>query len=96
MLTLGRGLMRPSQVLLIDEMSMGLAPSVVADLLPLLETACRETSTSVLLVEQHADVVDSIADSVVVMVHGDAVYRGDAQSTAIDRDLIEAAYLGRH
>jgi branched-chain amino acid transport system ATP-binding protein len=95
MLTLGRGLMRPGHVLLIDEMSMGLAPAVVADLLPVLQQACRETDTAVLLVEQHAEVVESIADQIVVMVHGDVAYRGSAEDARHDRDSIEAAYLGR-
>ena len=96
MLTLGRGLMRPGHVLLIDEMSMGLAPSVVADLLPALQRACRETDTAVLLVEQHAEVVETIADQIVVMVHGDVAYRGSAERARADRNAIEAAYLGRH
>lgn len=95
MLTLGRGLMRPGHVLLIDEMSMGLAPAVVADLLPVLQRACRETDTAVLLVEQHAEVVETIADQIVVMVHGDVAYRGSAERARTDRDAIEAAYLGR-
>lgn len=95
MLTLGRGLMRPGHVLLIDEMSMGLAPAVVADLLPVLQHACRETDTAVLLVEQHAEVVETIADQIVVMVHGDVAYRGSAERAKQDRDTIEAAYLGQ-
>ncbi|WP_116998237.1 ABC transporter ATP-binding protein [Desertimonas flava] len=95
MLTLGRGLMRPGHVLLIDEMSMGLAPTVVADLLPALQRACSETDTAVLLVEQHAEVVETIADQIIVMVHGDVAYRGSAERASTDRDAIEAAYLGQ-
>lgn len=95
MLALGRGLMRPGHVLLIDEMSMGLAPSVVADLLPVLQRACRESDTAVLLVEQYADVVETIADEIVVMVRGDVAYRGSAERAKADRTSIEAAYLGQ-
>jgi branched-chain amino acid transport system ATP-binding protein len=94
MLTLGRALMRPGHVLLIDEMSMGLAPAVVADLLPVLQRACQETDTAILLVEQHAEVVEAIADEIVVMVHGEVAYRGSADGARSDRDAIEAAYLG--
>jgi branched-chain amino acid transport system ATP-binding protein len=94
MLTVGRGLMRPGHVLLIDEMSMGLAPAVVADLLPVLQRACHETDTAILLVEQHAEVVETIAHEIVVMVHGDVAYRGSADGARSNRDAIEAAYLG--
>jgi len=94
MLALGRALMRRPRLLLIDEMSMGLAPIIVEGLVPVLRRVCEERDAAVLLVEQHLHVSARVADRVVVIAHGDIVYRGTAAEAERDRAVVEAAYLG--
>jgi len=94
MLALGRALMRRPRLLLIDEMSMGLAPIIVEGLLPVLRQVCEERGVAVVLVEQHLHVSARVADRVVVIAHGDVVYTGTATEAERDRAVVEAAYLG--
>lgn len=90
MLAMARGLATDPALLVLDELSMGLAPLVVEDLY---ETVAKVAArgTSVLVVEQFARIVMDIADHAVVMVHGQVVQRGRP------RDLeagLSRAYLG--
>ena len=94
MLALGRALMRRPRLLLIDEMSMGLAPIIVESLLPVLRRVCEEQGTAVVLVEQHLHISARVADRVLVIAHGDVVYQGTAAEADRDRIVVEAAYLG--
>jgi ABC-type branched-subunit amino acid transport system ATPase component len=92
MLTLGRALARSPRLLLIDELSLGLAPLVVARLL----TAVREAAdggVGVVLVEQHVDQAMRIADQVLVMERGRIVLSGPAAEVAGRVHEIEASYL---
>jgi branched-chain amino acid transport system ATP-binding protein len=94
MLALGRALIQVPRVLLIDEMSMGLAPVVVESLIPLVRTVADDTGAAVVLVEQHVQLALEIADKAAVLVHGDVVRSGDAADLRADSAGLEAAYLG--
>ncbi|MBX6390174.1 MAG: ABC transporter ATP-binding protein [Frankia sp.] len=94
MLAVGRALVQKPRVLLIDEMSMGLAPVVVEGLLPVVRRIADETGAVVVLVEQHVQLALEVSDRAVVLVHGDVVRSGPAAELAADRGALEAAYLG--
>jgi branched-chain amino acid transport system ATP-binding protein len=94
MLAVARGLVQRPKVLLIDEMSMGLAPVIVEDLLPVVRRIVDETGAVVVLVEQHVQLALEVADEAIVLVHGDVTLRGAATELAADRRRLEAAYLG--
>jgi branched-chain amino acid transport system ATP-binding protein len=95
MLSLARALGREPKVLLADELSLGLAPLVVASLLAAVRSAATERGIGVLLVEQHVGQALKIADRVYVMERGQVVLSGTAAEVANQTDKIEAAYL-RH
>jgi branched-chain amino acid transport system ATP-binding protein len=94
MLAVARGLVQQPRVLLIDEMSMGLAPTIVESLLPMVRRIADEHSATVVLVEQHVRLALEVADRAVVLVHGEVRLQGRAAELAADVDQIEAAYLG--
>lgn len=95
MLALAKTLLARPRVLMIDEMSLGLAPMVVASLLPILRELADVAGVAVLLVEQHIDLALSVADSAVVLNHGRVVLVGDAVELRSNRVDVEAAYFGR-
>ncbi|ROO87890.1 amino acid/amide ABC transporter ATP-binding protein 2 (HAAT family) [Actinocorallia herbida] len=94
MLALGRALVQDPKVLLIDELSMGLAPVIVQGLLPVIRRVADETGTSVVLVEQHVSLALQTADTAVVLAHGEQVLSGAAADLIADPENLEAAYLG--
>jgi branched-chain amino acid transport system ATP-binding protein len=94
MLAVARALVQRPRALLIDEMSMGLAPVIVEQLLPVIRQVADETGAVVVMVEQHVHLALEIADHAVVIVHGQAVMAGDARELAANTSKIEAAYLG--
>jgi branched-chain amino acid transport system ATP-binding protein len=94
MLAVARGLVQKPHVLLIDEMSMGLAPVVVESLLPVVRRIADEAGAVVVLVEQHVRLALEVADRAVVLVHGDVALSGEAAALAADPAALEAAYLG--
>ena len=77
MLALARVLVRPPQLLICDELSLGLAPIVVEDVYRVLRTI-RDAGTALLLVEQHVRHALDLADEVVVLTKGEVVLRGAA------------------
>ena len=91
MLSLARGLATDPVVLMLDEMSMGLAPLVVAKLYEQV-TAIAESGVSVLVVEQFARTVLGVADSAVVLSHGHVRFVGPANQ--LDDETLSRAYLG--
>ncbi|MYR08151.1 ATP-binding cassette domain-containing protein [Gordonia sp. SID5947] len=95
MLALAKALLTKPSVLLIDELSLGLSPIAVQDLLPRLRTIADEQQMAVVLVEQHIDLALGIADSAVVLHHGRVALRGSARELREHRDTVEAAYFGR-
>lgn len=93
MLALARALVARPRVLLIDEMSLGLAPLVVEALLPVIRGAA-DHGAAVVLVEQHAVAALDVADRAVVL-RGGRVVASEAATTLRGRpDLLAATYLG--
>jgi branched-chain amino acid transport system ATP-binding protein len=93
MLSLARALGREPKVLLADELSLGLAPIIVTNLLAAVRAAATERGIGVLLVEQHVGQALKIADRVYVLERGHVVLSGTAAEVASQTDRIEAAYL---
>lgn len=92
MLTVGRALARKPRLLLIDELSLGLAPLVVTRLLTAVRKAA-DTGIGVLLVEQHVEQALRIADFAYIMQRGRVVFSGPAAEVAQRRAEIENSYL---
>jgi branched-chain amino acid transport system ATP-binding protein len=92
MCAMARGLMARPQLLMIDEMSLGLAPVVVEQLMGVLATI-RDEGVTVLLVEQDVHLALSGADRGYVMETGSIVLDGDAK-VLIDDPAVRKAYLG--
>jgi ABC-type branched-subunit amino acid transport system ATPase component len=80
MLTLARALASKPSALLVDELSLGLAPIIVDRLLESLRTVAREQGVAVLLVEQHARRAVAVADRWYVLRQGKIVDQGDASN----------------
>jgi branched-chain amino acid transport system ATP-binding protein len=93
MLSLARALGRHPTLLLADELSLGLAPIIVANLLQTVRAAADEQGVGVLLVEQHVRHALDIADRVYVMERGRIALSGTSAEVAEQVDTIEAAYL---
>jgi branched-chain amino acid transport system ATP-binding protein len=94
MLAVGRALVTRPRLLLVDEMSLGLAPVIVERLLPILRRAADELGSSVLFVEQHVALALEISDRACVLAHGRIRLEGPAAELRERRDLLAASYLG--
>jgi branched-chain amino acid transport system ATP-binding protein len=94
MLAVARALVQRPKVLLVDEMSMGLAPMIVEHLLPVVRHIADESGAVVVLVEQHVGLALEIADEALVLVHGTVALRGSAADLRADPAALEDAYLG--
>lgn len=95
MLAMARALASEPRVLLVDEMSLGLAPIIVERLLPVVRQVADEHGTGVLLVEQHVHLALEVADRAYVLSHGRVEMAGSAAELAHHRDLLEVSYLGQ-
>ena len=93
MLSLARALGRHPKVLLADELSLGLAPIIVGNLLKAVRDAANERGVGVLLVEQHVRQALKIADRVYLLERGRIVLSGTSDEVVSQVDKIEAAYL---
>jgi sulfate-transporting ATPase len=92
MLALARCLARRCRVLLVDELSLGLAPMIVDRLLRAVRAAADE-GMAVLLVEQHIHKALQVADRVLVMTRGTVALEGRASELVARLDDIQDAYL---
>jgi branched-chain amino acid transport system ATP-binding protein len=90
MLALARGLATRPTLLLLDELSMGLAPIIVEEIYEVVGQVAR-TGVSILIVEQFARTVLGVADLAAIMVHGRVVKMG--RPGEVEGEL-SAAYLG--
>lgn len=92
MLAIGRALMSRPQLLLMDEPSMGLAPILVQEIFNIIKDI-NEKGTTILLVEQNANMALSIANKAYVIETGQIVLSGDAHELS-QSDEVRKAYLG--
>jgi branched-chain amino acid transport system ATP-binding protein len=94
MVVLSQALVSHPRVILVDELSLGLAPVIVKRLAPTLE-AVAATGVGVLLIEQFAHVALGMAQTAYVLEGGRIRYRGTAQALKDDPTLLHSAYLLR-
>ena len=93
MVVLGRALLSDPKLLLIDELSLGLAPIVVQRFMPLL-IELKKRGVAVLLVEQYANAALAIGDGAAVLAHGELVLTETCERLRSDPHLLHKAYLG--
>jgi len=93
MLAIARALMLSPRLLLLDEPSLGLAPLIVRDLFETLGQINRDFGTTMVVVEQNANLAFRIAQKAFVLETGEIVAGGDAKTVESD-DSVRKAYLG--
>ena len=94
MVVLAQALASRPSVLLVDELSLGLAPVVVKRLVPTL-AAVAETGVGVLLIEQFAHVALGLANRAYILEGGRIRYDGTAEELRDNPELLHSAYLLR-
>jgi branched-chain amino acid transport system ATP-binding protein len=93
MLALGHAMMARPKFLLIDEMSLGLAPLVVKRLMGFV-SGLKDRGVGVLLIEQFTDMALGVSEQAVVLRSGKVRYSGRAENLVRDPDLLDQAYFG--
>ena len=94
MLAIACALIQKPKLLLLDELSLGLAPVIVERLLPVVRDFATARGVGVVLVEQHVRLGLEIADRAYVLAHGDLTASGSAEELRNDTDRLVASYLG--
>jgi branched-chain amino acid transport system ATP-binding protein len=94
MLALARAFVGQPRLLVVDELSLGLAPALVTRILPAVRAIARDSGAGVLMVEQHVDRALQTADRAYVLVNGHIVLEGAASELRGRRDLLASSYLG--
>ena len=94
MVVLAQALITQPRYLLIDELSLGLAPVVVSRLIPVI-AAVAESGTGVLLIEQFAHVALGLARTAYILEGGRIRYHGSASELRANPELLSSAYLLR-
>jgi len=94
MLALARAIAMEPKLLMVDEMSLGLAPNIVVDLLDKLTDLSKKLKMAILLVEQHISMALKYANKFAVLRHGECVLKGDAIQMSYDPQLLYKAYFG--
>jgi branched-chain amino acid transport system ATP-binding protein len=92
MLAIARGLLTKPKLLMIDELSLGLAPLVIERLLAALKEI-QSSGVTILLVEQFARLVLGMADVAFVLEHGSLVFAGTSQQLIDNPSVLHGAYL---
>jgi branched-chain amino acid transport system ATP-binding protein len=93
MLVIARALVNQPKVLMIDEMSLGLAPIIIKTLMPLVGDLAAQ-GVGVLLVEQYARLALAHGHRAYVLAHGQVAYEGGCQELIDDPQRLKALYLG--
>ena len=96
MLALARAMASTPKLLMVDEMSLGLAPVLVSRLIPRLRHFADEHGVGVLMVEQHVRLALRHADRAYVLSRGLIEAEGETADVARHAERIEASYLGGH
>jgi branched-chain amino acid transport system ATP-binding protein len=86
MLAIGRAIVEPRRLLVVDEPTKGLAPAIVDSLIAAVQKL-KETATTILLVEQNFRMAQAVGDSVAVMDDGRIVHAGSMAELAADEGL---------
>jgi branched-chain amino acid transport system ATP-binding protein len=92
MVVLGQALVARPKIMIVDELSLGLAPIVVQSLVPTLEQVAA-SGVGVLLIEQFANVALGLANTAYVLEGGRIRYRGTAEELTNRPELLHSAYL---
>ena len=93
MLALARVMLHEPDVLIIDELSLGLAPTVVQDLLAHIDRL-REAGQTMVIVEQSLNVALAISDRAIFLEKGQVRFEGSTEELAERDDLARAVFLG--
>ena len=93
MLAVSRALMSKPELLLLDEPSLGLAPQIVEGLFARFKTMNQDLGTTMLIVEQNAQIALAMADRGYVLESGEIAVEGEA-NLLVNDDAIRKAYLG--
>jgi branched-chain amino acid transport system ATP-binding protein len=94
MLAMARALIQQPKVLLVDELSMGLAPMVVEALFQTVRRMADQHGCAVVLVEQHVSLALGVADEAAILSRGGIVLRGTAEELEAQPEKLERAYFG--
>lgn len=94
MVALARAIITKPKLLLLDEMSLGLAPQIVEEIQPVVRRMADELGAAVIVVEQHIDLALTLAHRAVVLANGRVALAGRAGDMRKDPSSIQASYLG--